>query len=383
MDTSKKHSALTLSKGAISTLLTTTLFGVLAFLYFNYDSQAPSPTATVLQESDQDTILLANDSSTEKTLTGAKKQDTEDKTNPFESQELKARFQQIAHEYETQLKHPPFSQPIHNETALRKYLPNRTSTSNLTLDPQNELSPRIHLKTDKYQYFEGEKITATASVSNVLEDSHIQFSGKLIKQGQTIAKARIIRSEDPNQATLEFEINTPLLSGKNEMLVGATFRINGENREVTAPIMFTNSVASVFNVRPSEVQNEYLNIPVEIQTSRPGPHAINAILYSATTGEALIRLSAQKNLVSENDFISLTAHISALKEMGDQGPYLLKNISLKRSPSAPNFSTGYGTVTQDSFEIDGHTFDAYEDIPYHDEEALARLDFLKQLGELN
>ncbi len=72
-----------------------------------------------------------------------------------------------------------------------------------------------------------------------------------------------------------------------------------------------------------------------------------------------------------------------LKKMGHEGPYELKDIKLIRSPSAPKYLTQQGLVEVASFSIAGFPFSEYEDIPYVDEQAQARLDFLTQLGSTN
>jgi hypothetical protein len=52
-------------------------------------------------------------------------------------------------------------------------------------------------------------------------------------------------------------------------------------------------------------------------------------------------------------------------------------------PSSPNFTTEYGSASEDSYAINGYAFDEYDDVPYVDEEAQQRHEFLQQVGNLN
>ena len=123
-----------------------------------------------------------------------------------------------------------------------------------------------------------------------------------------------------------------------------------------------------------------LQIPVYVTTTQPGYHQLSAILFNAETGEPLVHLNAEKELLVERDMIPLQAHIAALKATGHQGPYLLKNFSLIRQPSEPDFTTRYGKVPSQAVPVDGFAFSEYRDEPYVDQEAQQRLEFLKKLG---
>ena len=88
--------------------------------------------------------------------------------NPYVGREVKARLAQVADDYAAQIQYPSFSLPIPNREALRKYLPNRGFDAARPLDSEDELSPRIHVRTDKQQYFSGEVIVVTAGLSGLI-----------------------------------------------------------------------------------------------------------------------------------------------------------------------------------------------------------------------
>jgi hypothetical protein len=83
-----------------------------------------------------------------------------------------------------------------------------------------------------------------------------------------------------------------------------------------------------------------LQIPLYINTSAPDLFAISGNLYDAESDIPLVHLNAIEELTSESGVIQLNTHIVALKKMGYEGPYKLKDISLSRGPSAPKYVMG-------------------------------------------
>lgn len=303
-------------------------------------------------------------------------------TNPFYGEEAKTRLIQISKQFEQDIKYPSYSKPIEDEKALVKYTPNRSTEASLPIRPKDTNSPSINLKTDKLHYFQGEKIFATAHVRGVNEGSQIRVSGRVIQNGKTIQEQDGVYSDElPKLVSLEFDLGDFEASTLNDQLrVVASFEIEGRNYEIGSPIQYTSHIANIVDVASAQVRNEFLVIPINVQTSDIGYHQISANLYSAETGQPLVHLSAQKEMQTEVDRIELTAHIAALKAMGHEGPYLLKDMVLTRMPSPPKYTTEYGRVSQQEYYVEGFAFEEYDDVPYVDEEALARLDFLNQLG---
>jgi len=302
--------------------------------------------------------------------------------NPFSGQETKARLAQISDGFAEDIQYPTTSKPIRDDVALQKYRPNQSIASSVAISPKQKDSPQISIKSSKHQYFVGETITAIAQVQGLAAKQNISILGKLIQNGQQIASAKVSPfPQDPHQFELRFEsLGDIEIDSTNLARVVASFQFDNEHYEIGTAVNYVNAVASVDHVAVAQVENEYLSIPVYINTTVPGYHQVSAILYKADSNQALLSLSAEKELLTNYDAIPLKAHIAALKAMGHQGPYILKDLTLTRMPSKPTFTTEYGTVSQESFDIEGFPFSDYQDLPYVDEQAQARLEFLTQLG---
>ena len=253
----------------------------------------------------------------------------------------------------------------------------------MSTDTKDANSPRISIKSSKHQYFSNEPIQARASIESVSSLKNIQVDARLLVNGEAIEYVQAIRvTEAAGQYDIEFSrvarASTP--SSKNVRIV-AQFTIGQQQYEIGTPIRIESPIAIVDYVAPAFVNDASLHIPVFINTNSIGYHLISANLYNAKNNQALLHLSEQKNLKNPQDFIELKAHISALKVMGYEGPYHLKDISLTRMPSKPNYVTEYGESIKEPFSISAFPFSDYSNENYTDPDAQARLEFLTQLGE--
>jgi hypothetical protein len=305
--------------------------------------------------------------------------------SPYLNREVKARLAQVADVYAEQIQYPSFSMPIPNREALQKYLPNRSIGAERRLNIEDEHSPGIRLQTDKQYYFTGDKIEATVSLSGLRGHPRVEVGARLVSLGRTLATADVNAAE---QQTAVYQMSFNSLdevaaSATEEYRVVARVTIDGAAYELGTPISYVASVAKVTAVGMAQVSGEYLYIPVNVTTTKPGYHELAANLYTAKSNKPLVHLSVQQELQSSMGLMQLKAHIAALKLGDDPGPYRLQDISLKRMPSPPDFTSEYGTSSQDSYPVNGYAFDEYDDLPYVDEEARERLEFLRQAGEVN
>ncbi|OZG72325.1 hypothetical protein BTA51_16460 [Hahella sp. CCB-MM4] len=322
------------------------------------------------------------------------KDSTVEAENPYFEREVKARLAQVADLYAEQIRYPTFSMPIPGRDALPKYLPNQSFAATMPLDFKDKNSPTISLKTDKRQYFKGEEITAIVSVDGLKEGTWLKVTGRLVENGNTLQQAAGSQVESSSVEGSQINASTPTYQlqfapGQNatqpsgtELRAVASLELDGRTYEIGTPITYVESVANITHVDVSQVNGEYLEIPVHIDTSNPGYHELGANLYSADTDQPLIHLTAQQEIRSSRGIIPLRAHISALKQQGNSGPYILKDLMLARMPSPPTYTTEYGHTSQESYAVTGHDFDEYDDVPYVDEEAQKRLEFLRQLGSV-
>ncbi|MDX1452898.1 MAG: hypothetical protein R3183_10090 [Oleiphilaceae bacterium] len=316
--------------------------------------------------------------------------------DPFEGKEVKYRFQQVAAQFAEDIKYPNFSKPIRNEEELAKYLPNRSISSSMAINLDDataaplENSPQISLQASKYRYYQGEPLLAEAEITGLSEGDFVGLSAYVLAERKVIANAlEITRAESeraPNSQhfTISFDDLSHLASGHNgDMRIVAEFTVGGQPFAISAPVQYPNTIATLEQVGLAKVDAEYLVIPVHISTTSPGLHSVKANLYDAESGVPIAHLNGRNRITSSTGVIHLKAHIVTLKKMGYEGPYELKDIALSRGPSAPRNITERGMVPRDSYAVAGFPFSQYEDIPYVDERAQARLDFLTQLGRAN
>ncbi|ABC28830.1 hypothetical protein HCH_01996 [Hahella chejuensis KCTC 2396] len=309
-------------------------------------------------------------------------EDQEASENPFFEKEVKARLTQIADQYQDQIQYPSFSNPIRDKEALAKYLPNKSIPAGMPLDFKDPDSPRISLETTKSQYFIGEDIVASVSVTGLQAGIMVEAEGRLVEQGNALAVTEGVQ-RGGSAFNLIFSGDDPALADAgSDLRVIANLTINGRAYEIGTPVSYTPSVAQVTHVGAAEVRGAYLYIPLHVRVNAPGYHEVSAILYSADAAEPLVHLSAQEDIQVENGLAYLRAHIAALKQKGDAGPYRLRDISLTRMPAPPTYQTEYGSVAQSSFAVNGFPFSDYDDVPYVDEDAQKRLEFLRQLGSV-
>jgi hypothetical protein len=372
--------------------------GVVAYMRVHKDIGLQQPAASVPVQAPRNSISEKAEipsSSTEEELLSDSKQEQQTQhadpigdtrqESPYLNSELKARLAQVADAYAETLKYPAFSKPIPNREALQKYLSNRSFEVERRLDYEGKMSPRVHLRTDKHHYFSGDDIKVMVSLSDLPDNSQVSLQARLIGGGQTLAT---VNASTVNQRPASYQLSFTDLdsltdSELTEYRVVASINIDGKEHEVGVPVSYVNSIATVTNVGMAQVSGSYLYIPVNVTTNKPGYHELGANLYSAQSGKPLVHLSAKQELRSAQDLMQLTAHIVALKVRGDSGPYLLKDITLSRMPSAPGFTTEYGKSSKDSYRVNGYGFEEYDNVPYVDEEASQRLEFLRQVEDVN
>ena len=275
--------------------------------------------------------------------------------------------------------YPPYSLPIRNESELIKYLPNRGIASCVDINLEDADAAvtadvtdfaALWIKASKFRFFKGEPIMAETEILGLDANRISIVSARLLRDADKeviAALPAVERSDDTSHKyTLRFDdLGDFTIDDAHRMLIIVDYTIEGQMYATTASIEYYNTtVAELDYVGPAEVIQEHLEIPMVINTSAPGFHSVSGNLYDAGTDTPLVHLSGVKELVTENDVITLQAHISSLKLMGYEGPYVLKDIAIFRGASAPKYTTEPGLVPVPSFSIEGFPFSNYEDIPY-------------------
>lgn len=301
--------------------------------------------------------------------------------HPFHGTEAKARVAQVANEYAQAIRFPSYSKPIASIEALQKYLPNQSTAVQrpLSADENNPLSASLH--TDRFRYFVGERLAANLLIEGLAAGAAVEVKAQL-RDRKTILAVADVHLEQNGYVIVVPEV--PRIAGVNAadkvFRLVASMRIDGETYELGAPLNIDESVAHLDSDFGVEVDEESLAITLKVNTLNTGYFELNAILYSQSTGQPLLYLTTQGLVSDENPYLKLRAHSAALKHMQDEGPYELLDISLKRMPSAPDYTEQYAETSQARFVIDKHYFSEYAQSEYVDEQAQARLDLLRELG---
>ncbi len=302
--------------------------------------------------------------------------------NPLAERELLLRLSEVSDQYAEAIHYPVTSEPIHDAAALQKYLPNQSVSSAMPLDPSRPDGTRMLLQTDRYRYDSGQDVVATVILDALPAGAEVRVAGRLLRQGQLVAETAGITLEGGAAFGLLFAAETLAGQPGGELRVVAEVGLDGRRHELGAPIEYgVGGGSSVVGPGDAAVDGEYLVIPVQIVTSRPGYHELSGNLYSANTGRPLVHLSTQEDVVAQSGILTLRAHIQALKVHADHGPYVLKDLQLFRMPSAPDFSIVHGSEHGQAHPISGFSFDQYDDLPYVDAEAEERLSFLRGLTD--
>jgi len=270
--------------------------------------------------------------------------------------------------------------PIQNEEALQKYIPNQSMGASLPFEGPNGEALRFGLRTNKYRYFEDESIEISVSLmgDNALVDAEIVVS-ILADRKELHRVASGSLSMGSFKTVLDTkEVNTG--SWPKELHLQAVAVINGETMQVVETFRYEPQIASVKSVGKGTVEDDYLVIPVAIDTDARGYFRITGVLFSEGTDKPLVHLEGKSKITINNDTVELKAQLRSLQVSEDEGPYQLKHLWLEKMPGPPDYETAYGVADEDAYPIGEHSFDEYADTDYEDPAAKRSLEFLNKIG---
>lgn len=355
--------------------------GILGYSVINAGNEVTMPEAVSSESTTEETKILKTSNVAEASLQQLPGVEKSEEGFDFDDS-MKLKLKKVSEAYEQQAKFPSFSTPINPEELESKYLPDIPVSNDLPANLRDPNSPTLSIETNQLRYFYGDHLTARVEISGLSEDENSAVSARLMNNGELIARATVIRTEEgAHTYQLDFsELRFDDVEWKQELTVDTEFQFLGNSYQRGASIEYLTTIARVEEVAPSEVQDDYLYIPVYVSTDKPGYHRLRANLYEAESGDPLVHLRAEETIDGSSGTLILKAHISALKEAGSEGPYELKDISLQRLPSKPDYITEFGRVDQSAFSVDGFSFSEYRDKPYLNEKAQRIANELRRLG---
>lgn len=304
--------------------------------------------------------------------------------NMLQDKAFQRSVQSIAASYAKQSRFPASSMPIPDREALQKYIPNKSFGASLPYEGPNGQPWRFGLKTNKFRYFHGEQIEIFVQLQGDSQQVNANVSVSVLANREVIHEAGKGVLSNGQFIT---QIDTGKVDTKNwpsEIQVMAIAEMNGETMQVVETIRYDVSIADVKSVGEGTVENEYLVIPVSIDTEKTGYFRITGVLFGAESDKPLISLEGKSKVQGDNNTIQLKAHRDALFVGGEEGPYVLKHLWVEKMPGPPDFSAAFGQSHESSYPISKHSFDEYSAASYEDPSAERSLEFLNKVsGEVH
>mgnify|MGYP000054435083 CR=1 FL=1 len=296
------------------------------------------------------------------------------------NEDFKQSVRGIAQSFAQQSRFPATSMPIENEGALQKYIPNQTVGASLPFEGPDGEALRFGLRTNKFRYFEDEVIEIYVSLVGDSSDIDAEITVSVLADRKEIYR---VANGSLNLGSFKAVINTKDVntsSWPKELHLQAVAVINGQTMQVVETIKFEPQIASVKSVGKGTVEDDYLVIPVAIDTDAKGYFRVTGVLFSEATDKPLVHLEGKAKININNDTVDLKAQLRALQVNDDEGPYLLKHLWLEKMPGPPDYETAYGVGDEESYAIDDHSFEEYSDTDFEDPAAKRSLEFLNKIG---
>lgn len=312
----------------------------------------------------------------------------EEEFNPYESEAFKANIQQVADIFEENSKYPTNSQPIYDPDSVKEPEPYQFTEVDLPF-PENdgdENPIRIAAATDTYQYFVGDVIRLRVRLTGAPKDTFAEVKGVLSGSSGDIPIALNFDATDKSLTEFNAEFDTklaPLNLLTPEMLAKISVTVDDRDLFTTVTFRVDQPSARVVGVLPARPEGPNLVIPLQVNVDQGGYYFMRSVLQDANTRLPLIELQTEGRLQLGNGILTFKAHIAALKRQQSEGPYVLRSVKLHRGAEAGETYDRPGSSSLSEYTIQGFPFSAYTDEEYSDEQTQERLDFLRDLGDID
>ena len=300
--------------------------------------------------------------------------------------DLADKFDEVAHAYEQTARYPANSQVVVDAELVAPRKPFEQSEVELTF-PDGEggaLPVSLAAATEKFQYLDGEKITARVIVSGIEENEPINVSAVVVSPAVgELGEVSSLNSYAGSDNEFRAEFDSQLFAKKSvsdEMLVKFMVDVGDQSLVATVPFKYGTAAARLDSIPYSRAEGEYLLIPLQFTVFDSGYYFVDAILDDATSARPLIQLQTEGRMKSGNDVLILRAHQQALKDAGSQGPYTLRIRNAFRGAQANEVADTPVAIPSTGFGLPGVEFSEYADVQYSDAEIQQRIEFLRSLG---
>lgn len=302
-------------------------------------------------------------------------------------QGMREHISAITTDFRYNMQFPPYSKPL-NEGDWALLNPRAYSPTHFPLDNQGNFFAHLEINqfiVDINLDLPVRVIFTAKNAANPIELSSVNLS---IKQGNKLDGKWMLSSIDNQTPASHFEGIIPAKSlvemGAGELLIIAELTLSdGSIHHIGGRVETFSSVATIIAAEPAFIEGSHLIIPIKVRTEKPGLYRINANLFDEKGKRPLAHIANKADLSLGLNQVNLKIHSVTLKHAADEGPYLLKSFTLKRSPAKPGEQTTYGTSDIESVAVAEFSFDQYLDEQYVDEKAQQRLEYLEQIAKTN
>lgn len=364
------------------------ILGLLVFIIATSGDNAIEGDETFALNSQETGVssIKANDSEEEVPL---KAHQTEKEDLPAqEDLHVSVQINQAIQSYDELSQYPPYSQPIRSKEHLNSFVNTVYPDSSLPFPFEGVEQPiDSSVALNEYNYFYGDTISARIDLTNIPLGASVEARAQIISlTGEVLAniEAEVVVDDSQHKAfisgfdTKDYDASQwPL-----ELNFAVLADVDGNKIFLTAPFRLNSATAELSSLGYSEVEGAHLRIPVNMNVLLSGYYFVSGVLYSGESEQPLVYLETEGRLGEGSQNLFLKAHVQALKQGGDEGPYELRNIKIERWSDEVIPMDVAGKVTGDDFVVEGYRFDDFEDSPYVDPLKQERMRLMQGLSAL-
>lgn len=306
---------------------------------------------------------------------------------PTPEQVMQAQLGDIAAAYQTSMRYPSYSPPLRdsdwNLLNPRAFVPRETP-----LEGGDGLTASIQL--ERYIVDREQDLPVTVALF-APDDSASRALASLqrvalgLRRGEQQAGPLRLAEQDSQPDARLFTGLVP--AAMLQTLDPGELVLHAELRFAARPTLTASAViksyqptAQLTRLGDAYVDDVHLVIPAHFEVEQPGLYRLQANLFDAASGAPVSHLNHSFMLTADNPVGLLKVHAVTLRDQSAPGPYLLKDINLMRPPPRPGQPTTYGSVSEDTFPVQGFSLDSYSDAPFADPLAEQRLEFLQRIS---
>ncbi|MBF0240534.1 MAG: hypothetical protein HQM12_22770 [SAR324 cluster bacterium] len=359
---------------------------------FEKPDEVVSPVAQTEQEHDELTpeeptitpVTVAPKTETQPQVVEKTEEDQNDqKVLKQGDQMIQAKLQEIATNYAHNLKFPPYATPL-NENSYDYLNPNAFIPFRLKMPTGDPFSYEIVLPSSIL--FKGAPVEGTFRIYGDQSEplpQILDIKAEIISNQKSLASVNMmLEQNDEMEQVFHFTFNPSpeeSASWPPELQIKATFLLSGYGEQsYITQFRYEQSQAQITGLGQEKIEGPNLLIPVNLTTMRPGLYKVSANLFSQTTDQPLVHIQGHERIEGSSGTVILKAHIAALKERQDAGPYVLKTFLIYRH-SETGGADEPGNTSGAVFTVPGHSFNEYEDVPYSDQGEQEKLKRMNQI----